>query len=315
MIYKNFTEDLKISAITLGCDGYGTDVERKVAFDMLDLYTYQGGNTIDTARMYTNGTSEQIIGDWLTSRKTRNKVIISTKCAHPPLNDMAHNRLSRNEIFSDVDNSLKALRCDYIDILWLHRDDKNVFEGDIIDTLNELVHLGKIRLFGASNWSGERIKKANDYALKTNQLPFCASQIKWCIAHSAPNYKDDPTLIEMNKNEYNFYKENKIGVFAYASQAKGFFYKYDNGGEDALSEKARKRYLSEENIKIYHKLKEICNTDDISLTCAVISSLCSNTDFPTTAIVGCKNTSQLKTTLEAADVTLNYRKILEILKY
>lgn len=315
MIYKTFFNDMKISSITLGCDGYGVDADEKTAFDMLNLYTELGGNTIDTARMYTNGLSEKIIGKWLKSRKIRNNVIISTKCAHPPKGNMSHSRLSRNDIFSDVDESLSALGCDHIDILWLHRDDVNLCPNGILDTLNDLVKSGKIRKFGVSNWHSSRISQANKYAADSNLTPFCASQIKWCIAHSADTYKDDPTLVEMDKNEYAFYKENNIGVFAYASQAKGFFYKYDNGKEDALSEKSRQRYLSKKNIEIYRKLKDICQKDNISLTSAVISALTSNTDFSTTAIVGCKNISQLKTTMEAADAVIDYKQTLDILNF
>ena len=315
MIYKSFGKNLNVSSIVLGCDVYGSDLSEKTSFELLDSYLSLGGNTIDTARMYGNGASEQTIGKWLSERKCRDKVIISTKCAHPPVSDMKKSRLSAKEIFSDVDQSLLALNCDYIDILWLHRDDESLPVCNIIDSLNALVLAGKVRAFGASNWHAERIRQANEYAAKTSQQGFLASQIKWCIAASSPQYQDDPTLVEMNKTEYDFYKKSCLGVFAYASQAKGFFYKYDQGKENALSKKSRQRYLCEENIKIYHELKKLCESDNISLTSAVISALTSNTDFPTVAIVGCKDTSQLKTTFEAADTVIDYKKILKLLKY
>ena len=315
MIKKDFGGKLSISSVVLGCDGLGYDFDKKSWFELFDEYVALGGTTLDTARMYCDGESEEMIGNWVKERNSRHSVEISTKCAHPPVNDMKKSRLSREDIFSDVEKSLTALKTDYIDILWLHRDDTSLDVEPIIDSLNELIKQGKILSFGSSNWGFERIKKANDYAKKSGQDGFIASQIKWCIAHSAPDFKDDPTLIEMNKEEYKFYKESKLGVFAFASQAKGFFYKYDQGGIDALSPKAKQRYYSKENVEIYHKLKEICQKENISLTAAVLSSLTSNTDFNTVAIAGCKNANQVLTSMQAADTTLYYNEILNILKY
>lgn len=315
MIKKEFGKKLSISSVVLGCDGLGYEFNKKAWFELFDKYISLGGTTLDTARMYCDGESEQMIGDWMKERNNRHSVEISTKCAHPPVGNMSKSRLSRKEIFSDVEESLLALKTDYIDLLWLHRDDTSLDVAPIIDTLNELVKQGKILSFGASNWSAKRICEANDYAKKSGQEGFCGSQIKWCIASTALDYKDDPTLIEMNKEEYKYYKESELGVFAFASQAKGFFYKYDKGGADALSPKAKERYYSKENIEIYNTLKAMCKEKNISLTAAVLSSLTSNTDFNTVAIAGCKNADQIATSMEAADVTLDYSEILKILKY
>ena len=315
MIKKAFSDKLNISSVVLGCDGLGYAFDRKAWFELFDKYISLGGTTLDTARMYCNGESEEMLGSWMKERNNRHSVEISTKCAHPPVEDMKKSRLSRDEIFSDVEKSLLALKTDYIDILWLHRDDTTLDVNPVIDTLNELIKQGKILSFGASNWGFERIKKANEYASKSGQEGFSASQIKWCVARSAPDFKDDPTLVEMNKSEYEFYKESKLGVFAFASQAKGFFYKYDKGGVDALSPKAKQRYYSEENIEIYNKLKQICQRENISLTAAVLSCLTSNTDFNTVAIAGCKTTEQVLTSMQAQDTVLDYSEILKILKY
>lgn len=315
MIYKNFTSDIKVSSIVLGTDVYGTDVDIKTSFELLNEYTFGGGNTIDTARLYGGGASEETIGKWMKEKNNRHSVIISSKCSHPPVENMKKSRLSRSEIFSDVEKSLLALGTDYIDILWLHRDDESLETEAITDALNDLVSQGKIRSFGASNWKAKRIIEANKSAVNHEKKGFSGSQIKWCIAHSSPNYKDDPTLVEMNKEEYGLYKNSGLCIFAYASQAKGFFYKLENGGTDALSPKAKQRYLSDENLRLYSELKKLCRDENISLTSAVLSALTSNTDFETAAIVGCKNTDQLKTTLEASDARFPYEKTLELLKY
>ena len=185
---------LQISPVVLGTDVYGTVVSEKDAFSLLNNYIELGGNTIDTARMYAcwepngAGKSEQTIGKWLKQLGGRDQMIISTKCAHPPIENMSNHRLDRAEIFSDVDESLSALGTDYIDILWLHRDDVRVGVEGIVDTLNLLVKQGKIRCFGASNWTAKRIAEANAYAKASGQDGFVSSQIKWSLAVTSPGF-------------------------------------------------------------------------------------------------------------------------------
>lgn len=320
MIYKTI-HDIKVSSIVLGTDTFGSDTSEAESFALLDKYFELGGNTVDTARVYGchygsgDGISEQTVGKWLASRKCRDKVVISTKCAHPPLDAMTTGRLSRQEIESDIDASLRALGVDCIDILWLHRDDTSRSVEDIIDTLDAMVQKGKIRCFGGSNWSAERFAPANAYAKSVGKPGFAASQLKWAAAVSAPGFCDDPTLAEMDHAEYKYYTEAKMPVFAFASQAKGFFQKYANGGEDALSPKAKKRYLCKENLAMYDKLTALSREYGISLSAAVVSVLTSNTDFDTAAIVGCKTLDQLKDTMTGADAVLPYAEVKQLLGY
>lgn len=319
MIFKTFHKDIKVSQIVLGTDSFGTYIPEEDAFCLLDRYIDLGGNTIDTARMYgmqtfgEPGKSEIAIGKWLCSRGGRDKIVISSKCAHPPREDMTKSRLSEKEIERDIDESLLSLKTDYIDILWLHRDDVRVPVEGIIDALNRMVQKGKIRAFGGSNWTAQRFSAADEYAKKSGQQTFCASQLKWSAAATSPSYTDDPTLVEMDAVQYDYYKKTKMPVFAYASQAKGFFYQYHKGGETALSKKARERYLSNHNTKVYRKLADLSEKLGITLAAATIAAITSNTDFDTVAVVGCKNIAQLEDTMTGSDVALNYDEIKSFL--
>ena len=87
--------DLYCSEIILGTDYYGESTDYKTACDFMNYFTELGGNTIDTARLYTSGKSEEVIGKYLAERKIRHDIVISTKCAHPPLGNMQRSRLSR----------------------------------------------------------------------------------------------------------------------------------------------------------------------------------------------------------------------------
>lgn len=313
MNYKTFG-NLKITSVVMGTDVFGAEMDAVPCEKLLDLYVENGGNTIDTARSYSiwsgdfsPGQSERVIGAWLKKRGKRDDLIISTKCAHPASTKrMDIPRLSEDEIISDLEESLKDLKTDYVDILWLHRDDERVPVSGIMEALNKLIKQGKVLNIGASNWTAKRIKEANEYAEKNNLVPLCASQIKWALAKTSPTSKVDPTLVEMTKEEYEFYKETKMPVFAFASQAKGFLYKMKKGGIDALSPKAKERYLCEENVERFEKINAYCNENNISLEGAVLSSLISNPYFDTAAIVGCKNEVQLLSSLKGADAELDY---------
>jgi len=321
MIFKTINNDIKTASIVLGTDIFGTGLPENDAIELIDQYVEMGGNTIDTARVYGTMTgsymskSEETVGAWLKSRGGRDNIVISTKCAHPPIGNMAQSRLSLAEIEQDIDESLISLQTDYIDIEWLHRDDLNVPVEGIIDALNGMVKKGKIRCFGTSNWTGARIAAANEYAEKSGQQGFSASQIKWSAAASSPMYDDDPTLVEMSMNEYMYYSKSKTPVFAYASQAKGFFYKYHQGGVEALSPKAKERYMSARNIEIYKQLIMLCDRHNISLESAVLAALTSNTDFDTLCIVGCRTLDQVISSMSAADIALDYDELRGILGY
>ena len=299
--------DLKVSSASLGTDVYGTVLNKAQSYELLDTYTDLGGNIIDTALVYANwipgekSLSEKLIGSWMEERKNRHEIIISTKGAHPEI--MTISRLSREEILGDIDKSLKHLKTDYIDIYWLHRDDENLPVGPIMETLGEIVKSGKARYIGMSNWTYRRIDEANKYAREHNLPQIIGSQIQYSAA--IPNLDNiDPTLVLMDDNEYRYFSETKMNVFAYASQAKGFFSKLDNGGKENLSDKARERYLNDETLSRYEKIKEIAMQTGHTVGEIAIAVVANNPNFPTIPIVGCKNTVQLKESMAGSNLKI-----------
>ena len=306
--------DLIVSTIALGTDVYGTALDEKTSYELLDYFTENGGNVIDTANIYGGwapggrGASEKLIGRWFKARGGRDKCIISTKGGHPVPSTMNVSRLSKKELTEDLDESLKRLGTDYIDIYWLHRDDESLEVQSIMDTLDGFVKEGKVRFIGMSNWSCKRIEKAQRYAEKAGKTKLVSSQIQYSVAH--PNYENnDPTLVIINEDEYNYFKNHDMTVFAYASQAKGFFSKMFAGGKSALSDKARERYLNDVSIKRYKKLVEISKDTGMTVGEAAIAVLSSSCDFDTIPIVGCKNIRQLKESMSGAGCRLTREQI------
>jgi aryl-alcohol dehydrogenase-like predicted oxidoreductase len=194
--------------------------ELEKGFTLLDAAVDLGYTTIDTAHVYP---SEWAIGQWMEQRKNREKMVIITKGAHP---NQDRKRVTSFDITADLHDSLARLRTDYIDIYLLHRDDPELPVGPIVEILNEHYRAGRIRSFGGSNWSHERIQEANDYAKAHGLVPFTSSsphyslaeQIEepWaagCVAISGP--------AETKAREW--YAASGMPVFAYSSLARGFF--------------------------------------------------------------------------------------------
>ena len=286
MNYINLS-DMKLSQIVLGTDGYGERIDKKTAFELMELYVKNGGNVLDTARMYTDGKSEKIVGEF--AKSTRDNLYISTKCGFPY---DRKNRLSEQDIVFDVITSLDTLNLEYIDILWLHRDDTDIEVEYIIDTLNKLRRDGKVKYFGASNWSHDRIMQANAYAQRSNQYGFIASQPHYNLA--SRSYVWDNTLTYLEGDELSKYLEQPFPVFAFSAQAKGFFEKYSQG---TLSPKAKERYFNEKTLKTYEKIIGLARKTGDSISYTALKMLIEQSPFDVFPIIGPSNTEQLKQTL------------------
>lgn len=289
MDYINL-KGMNLSRIVLGTDGYSERIDKKTAYELMSLYIEHGGNVLDTARMYCGGMSEAYVGDFV--RNMRDRVYISTKCSHPPLGHMEQSRLSKEEIEADIDASLKEMNIDYIDIIWLHRDDETKSVEPIIDALNEMVNKGKVRHFGASNWTHDRIMAANAYAQKTNQKGFCASQALYNMATRSKVWDD--TLVSIEYEEKEKYDKSHLPVFAFCSQAKGFFEKYHLG---ELSPKTKERYLNEKTVETYKRIVKNSLESGDTISAAALKMLVGQSNFDVFPIIGPSNIAQLKMTL------------------
>lgn len=290
MKYIDFCDE-RLSQLVLGTDGYSDKIDIDTAFDIMDLYIENGGNVIDTARSYCGGGAEEIVGKYIKERGIRDRVFLSTKCSFP-IGDMHTSRLTPADIEADIDASLMALGVDTIDMLWLHRDDEKKGVRHMIDALNDMVAKGKIRYFGASNWTYERIDMANRYAYESGRDGFCASQVHYNLAKCARVWDD--TIVVMDDSEKRQYEENSFPVFAYSPQAKGFFEKYDTG---LLSQKAKDRYLCEASVKAYARIKNEAEKTNDTISATALRLLDESSDFDLFSIIGPSSVNQLKASL------------------
>src|SRR5689334_3484539 len=152
--------DLDVSELCLGGNVFGWTADDATSFALLDRYADATPSTVrpfvDTAESYGGGTSERILGDWMASRGSRDRVVVATKASrmekeHP---------LAPGEIRAAAERSLRNLRTDHIDLYYAHYDDETTPLEETLTAFDELVRAGKVRYFAASNYSATRLTEA-----------------------------------------------------------------------------------------------------------------------------------------------------------
>ncbi|HHV10014.1 MAG TPA: aldo/keto reductase [Clostridiales bacterium] len=302
IIKDQFGNPHKFAKVILGAFPFGSIISEELSFQAMDYYRGQGGNVIDTARVYCDfiengsGASEKTVGKWIKERNCRNEFYIISKGSHPAISNMQKSRLSPEEISYDLGESLKALEMDCIDLYFLHRDDEKIPVKNIMDSLHGHVAAGRIKMLGASNWRIERILEANEYAIANGKTPFVVSEIQWSYAYCSKEIFGDSTVVCMDGQQHQQYLKAGIPVLAFTSQAGGLF---SAGYQQDLSDIApkHKKYHCEENVKRYQKLLETCAAKGITPTRACLEYIIDN-EVNGFAIVGCTKLEQLQDSLK-----------------
>jgi len=305
--------DLAPSQLCLGTNRFGTVISKSESFTLLDVFFSQGGNFVDTAHIYADwisgapkSASEKTLGAWIKERGNRDNVILATKGAHPHLESMHVPRMSAAEIYQDVEESLRHLQTDVIDLYWLHRDDPKREVSIILQTMNELVKAGKIRHFGCSNWSVARMRLAAIYALEYEVGGFVASQPMWSLAVPNPGsgMLSDPSLQIIDQEAWNYHHQTQMAVVPYSSQARGYFSKMAEGGLDTLSADDRSLFDHAENRAIADRVEDVAVAYSTSPTQIVLSYLLAQ-PFPVFPVIGCRTPEQLEVSLQAMQIALS----------
>ncbi len=299
--------NLNINNFVLGAGRLGDDTCKAECFSIIDKYLEMGYNTLDVARSYKGGICEEFLGEYL-SRHSRKDIILISKGGFPLSRlEMYKTRLSEKEMRKDLESSLKALKTDFLDIYFLHRDDVFVPAAEMLETMNKFVREGKVREIGASNWTCGRIAEANKYAAENGLKPFSVSQINFSYAHTTPAQTGDITHIVMNNVEYEWYKETQMPIIAYSVQAKGFFSKQYSGIELKQSGKISYLHLPE-NFRRAERIKQLSEEKGVPIPALLISYVLSK-DLNCAAIGGFSSVSQLIESEPGARITLSAEEL------
>ncbi len=223
--------DLNVSKFALGTGNYGTSIPEATAIRQMDQFFGSGANFIDTAHVYGDwepgelAKSEKIIGRYLKKTGKRHDAVISTKGAHPKLETMHISRVTPNDIRIDLEESLQALQTDYIDLYFLHRDNTAIPAAELIGTLEEARQQGKIRWYGCSNWSLERIREADETAKTDGLSGFICNQLMWSLADINASAIWDKTLNFMDIPTWQYHLQTGKSAMCYTSMANGYLSK------------------------------------------------------------------------------------------
>ena len=303
--------NLQVSVIGLGTDYFGSTVDCELSTQILDRYVESGGNFIDTAELYARWIpggehqSEIFIGGWLRERGLRDALIISTKGAHPKLESMDVPRLSKREIESDLDSSLRRLGVDCIDIYWLHRDAPEVPVEEILLALEAFRTAGKIKYSGFSNWQQNRAEAARQAALQLGIPGFIASQNMWSLG--LVNLGNaDPTWAYIDADFVGWHIAHNFGAFPYLTQANGYFRRLEQNSLNQLATDARVRTLFDhsENRKRFQRIQVLQKKSGLSVNQIVLGYLL-NQRFQVIPLIGPKNIPDLEDSLGCAEVALS----------
>ena len=196
--------------------------DRDGNFRLLDACFENGFNAYDTAHSYGAGLTDTELGAWIKSRGIRDEVVILAKCAHPE-NGIA-DRVRPEYIRRDLAESLERLQTDSVELFLLHRDSRDYPVGEIVDALHEAKEAGQIGVYGGSNWLGDRVKAANDYAAAKGKTPFGAVSPQFSVAEMVEPPWEGCTSVSGAQGEADraYYDENQISLFTWSSLAGGF---------------------------------------------------------------------------------------------
>jgi len=321
--------NLDVSVICLGTMTYGEQNTESEAHEQLDYSIANGINLIDTAEMYaippkeeTQGLTEKIIGTWLAKRKDREKIYVATKVAGPGMEYLrGGSRLDKKQIFQAVDDSLKRLQTDYIDLYQVHwperksnyfgrlgyeySDEMGVSIEETLEAMTDLVKSGRVRYIGISNetpWGTIRYlniaKEKSMEKIVTIQNPY-----------SLLNRIYEVGLAEISQHE-------NVGLLAYSPLGFGqltgkYINRTDKNSRLGLFGDWFTRYSNEECLGAVKKYLKIADKYNLSLTHLALAFV-NTRPFVTSNIIGATTMEQLKENIDSVNIEITETMLEDI---
>lgn len=262
--------DISVAPLAFGGNVFGWSIDEKTSFSILDKFVESGLNLIDTADVYSRwvegnkgGESETIIGKWLAQGGRRDKIVLATKVGK----DMGDGKvgLKKDYILRAVEDSLRRLQTDYIDLYQSHDDDKSTSFEETFEAYATLVKQGKVRIIGASNYDAKRLAEARETSERLGLPVYQTLQPEYSLIERAS--------FEQELEPYCL--KHGVGVIGFYSLASGFLSgKYRSEadlGKSAARGSRVKSYLNERGLRILGALDTVAerqNTTQASVALA-----------------------------------------------
>lgn len=311
---------LRISPLCLGTMTFGEDwgwgSDKEESRNIFNLYVEQGGNFIDTANVYTNGTSETFVGEFIESR--REEFVLATKyTANMRQGDPNAGGNHRKNMIQSVEASLKRLKTDYIDLYWLHMWEYRTPIEEVMRALDDLVRSGKVLYIGISDTPAWKISQANAIAELRGWTSFIALQSEYSLIERTPERDLIPMAQELN-----------IGVLPWSPLGSGILtgkYSHENlkvNGRQIEAFKPvkstlRQDYnqqwgkLTERNILIAEEAKKIANELERSSAQIALNWLLQKSGV-VSPILGVRTVQQMKDNLGSLDFVLSSEQVARL---
>ncbi|QAA82754.1 aldo/keto reductase [Aequorivita sp. H23M31] len=291
-----------VNPIAFGGNVFGWTLDEKESFKILDAFVDADFDFIDTADTYSwwvegnmGVESETIIGKWIASRRNRDKIIISTKTGSQ--NNEHPKDISKKYILKSVEESLKRLKTDYIDLYQTHFDDKVTPVEETLSAYQQFIKEGKVRAIGTSNMSIERILESLKASEREGLPKYETLQPLYNLMEREAYEKELKSLVE----------ENGMGVISYSSLASGFLTgKYRSKDDFGKSPRGggMDKYMNEKGRKVLRALDEVSEKHGSTQATVSLAWLL-NRPTITAPIVSATSLKQLQSIIDAPNLKLD----------
>lgn len=267
---------LNVSEIALGAMMFGSTTSKEESYTVLDTYMDMGGNFIDTSNNYahwagTGDESETLLGEYFRDRKCRDKVVLATKVGFDRHGEGAG--LKKEQIEYWIDESLRKLGTDHIDLYYAHTDDINTPLEETMEAFDRLVKKGKVLALGSSNFDTWRLAEANMIAELKGLTPYTAMQQRLSYlnpkAAVPPKYAFNEIV---NRERLRFLCDKNMPLISYACLCKGAY---------EIPERLPEEYESGERLALIRKMAEDKGVNPSALVIAWLTNLHRCEGFPT----------------------------------
>lgn len=294
------SSDLMVYPLAISGNVFGWTTDSGRTDEILDEYWAAGGNFIDTADAYAAGRSEIMIGNWMRDRANRSEMIIATKIGKSADNS----GLSAHAITRAVNASLERLQTSYIDLLYLHIDDESVAFEETLLAVDALIHSGKVRYFGGSDHTGNRLIEARIACAQLGVAPMVALQNHYNLLHRA----------EYEGGLSHVARQQHLGVMPRFALASGFLSgKYRSKSDLAKNQRGAEaaRHLNKRGLRTLSALDHIAAVHERPVASIALAWLLSK-PLVVAPVASASDPGQLPALMGAASVQLSRSQVAEL---
>lgn len=274
--------DLQVSSIGMGCVTFGREIDCDTSFAVLDHAFERGITLFDTAEAYAAGVSETVLGEWISERGLRDKIVLATKVS---------GTLTRERVISSAEESLRRLKTECIDLFQLHNWDEETPLEETLAALSTLVEQGKVRYVGCSNWQAWQLAKS---MLTSQEVRMQSVQPPYNLVQR----EIEPDLLPLCVDQ-------QVGVISYSPLGAGFLTgKYRRGGEVPLGSRFevipghQPIYFTDHGFAVLERLERFAAETGRSMIQLALAWVISRAGV-TSMLIGARDTSHIDQAFEA----------------